>query len=155
MFKNMLHTLILTGVLLAGHAEAGCNCAVGKEFLRCAYYVEKQGDLTQQKACLTYASGLLEGESPGRASWYFIVGGDFDRAIAAARKAIDRGEYYAFESLGEAWLLKGDTQKAKAAFTELRKAVPGYKPLITKHFETLTRLYPQKWDSTKALTLLK
>ncbi len=153
MQKTVLSIALLLMLLPHSQVRAGCGCAVGKEYLRCAYYVEKKGDLAQQHSCLTYASGLLEGESPGRASWYFVVGGAFDKAIDAAQKAISRGEYYAYESLGEAWLLKGDIQKAKKAFTGLRTKVPGFELLRDKHFRTLQKLYPKKWDTQTAKAL--
>ena len=155
MRKYLLPLLTLPIMLTAAEKPACNSCSVGKDLLRCSYYVERKGDLSKQDACMIYAKSLIEGESPGRASWYFIVGGDFKKAIDAAKKAIERGEYYAYEHLGEAWLLMGETEKAKTAFTNLRKRVPGYETFTPKHFETLQKLYPKKWDSKKAEALLR
>ena len=156
MIKAPLWRALLISGLFVVHAGAACgNCNVGKAFLRCSYYVEKKGDTSQKQTCHVYADALLDAENPGRASWYYILAGDFDQAIAAARKAIDRGQYYAFESLGEAWLLKGEEEFAKAPFQNLRKAVPGYRKLLSKHFLVLSRLYPKKWQNSKAESLLK
>jgi hypothetical protein len=153
MLKSAILLTILPLLLTAAEKPTCQGCSVGKELLRCSYYVERRGDISQQDACITYAKSLIEGESPGRASWYFIVGGEFQKAIEAAKTALARGEYYAYEHLGEAYLLLNDTKKAKAAFSNLRQKVPGYEAFTPKHFQTLQKLYPKKWNSQKAKTL--
>jgi hypothetical protein len=154
MQKPYLLLFVILPLMLTAADKPTCRgCAVGKELLRCSYYVERKGDISKQDACITYAQSLIEGESPGRASWYFIVGGDFKKAIDTAKAALARGEYFAYEHLGEAWLLLGDREKAKAAFANLRQKVPGYEAFTPKHFQTLQKLYPKRWDSQKAKAL--
>ncbi len=131
---------------LYAQQTAKCDrCTIGKEFMRCSYYVEKKGDLSKQKSCLLYADSLFTGESPGRASWFYIVGGDFDKAIEAANIALKRGSIFALEHLGEAYILKGEQNKAQKYFYELKKSDFRNDPIITKHFETLQKLYPEKF----------
>ena len=96
--------LTLPLYLLSAEAVKCDRCFIGKEYMKCSYYVEKKGDLSKQGTCLTYADSLLKGESPGRASWYYIVGGDFDKAIEAGEKALQRKEFFALEHLAEAYL---------------------------------------------------
>ncbi len=151
--RTLLFIMLMPFILNGADMPVCDKCTASKAFMRCAYYVGEKGDRTHQHACLLYARTLLEGESPGRASWYFILGGDFDQAIAAAKEALTRGEYFAYESLGEAYLLKGMQQEAKAAFAKLT-TLPGYETFIQAHLQTLQKLYPQKDPQKQIRTLL-
>ena len=145
MFKLFFIPLIATLTLHAQEIQKCDRCSIGKEYMKCSYYVEKKGDLSKQKSCLLYADSLFTGESPGRASWFYIVGGDFDKAIEAANVAIKRGSVFALEHLAEAYLLKGELNKAKQYFHELKQSDFRNDPIITKHFEILRKLYPKKF----------
>ncbi len=129
------------------------HCFIGKEYMKCSYYVEKNGDLSKQKTCLTYANSLLKGQSPGRASWYFIIGGDFDKAIKAGEKALKQKEFFALEHLAEVYLLKGDHKNAQKYFKKLRQKKLGSALFTQKHFEILSKLYPKKFDKEEAQKL--
>ena len=155
MFKSLLFTLPLALSLCAAESRACGSCVTGKSYMKCSYYVEKMGDLSRQKSCLEYADSLMEGESPGRASWYYLIGGDFDKAIAAGEKAVKRKETFALEQIAEAALLKGDKKGAKEAFERLRRKGLKDESFIRTHFEILKKLYPEKFDEQEAQSLLK
>jgi tetratricopeptide (TPR) repeat protein len=148
MYKSAL-LLLFTLTLFAQENPKCDKCFIGKEYMRCSYYVEKNADLSKQATCITYANSLLKGESPGRASWYYIVGGDFDKAIEAGEKALQRKEFFALEHLAEAYLLKGDIKRAKTYFSKMRKKSLQNQAFIEKHFAILSKLYPQNFDSSK------
>ncbi len=154
--RNALLLSLLLPLFLSGADQPGCDrCFIGKEYMKCSYYVEKEGDLSRQSTCLTYANSLQKGESPGRASWYYIVGGDFAKAVSAGKQAIARGEYFAFEHLAEASLLTGEKEKAKSYFSKLRQKVPQSTLFINKHFMILQKLYPEKFNIKEAKKILQ
>ena len=150
MTKTFILLLTLTIYAFADQPVKCDRCFIGKEYMRCSYYVEKKGDLSKQNTCLTYADSLLRGESPGRASWYYIIGGNLDKAIEAGKKALERKEYFALEHLAEAYLLKNDTAKAKKYFTLLKEKSLQNEAFMTKHFKILSKLYPKTFHQKEA-----
>ncbi len=155
MFKPLLSIALLALTLCADETKICNGCVSGRSYMVCSYYVEKKGDLSKQKSCLEYADSLLRGESPGRASWYYLIGGDFDKAIAAGDAALERGETFALEHIAEASLLKGDKRRAKRAFDSLKKRALKNEAFLKTHFKVLKKLYPKKFDEEEAKSLLK
>ena len=150
MLKILLLLICLLQGLLAVDMAKCDACSIGKEYSKCAYYVEMKADKSYQKSCKIYAQSLFENNSAGRASWFFLLAGDFDKAIEAAKVGISVAEDYATEQAAEAYLLKGDMKKAKEYFTLLKKSHPQNGLFLEKHFEILLRLYPQRFDLQKA-----
>ena len=155
MKKILLFLFVLATITLAVEGEKCDTCAANKEYVKCGHYVEMKGDLSYQNSCLVFAQSILEGNSFSRASWYFLVGGDFDNAIKAGKKSLEAKEYFVAELIAEAYILKGDKENAKKYFRLLKKKVPPEVLFLKKHFEILARLYPDKFDSDSAKQLLQ
>ncbi len=139
----------------AAEAEKCDSCSASKEYVKCGYYVEMKGDLSKQDSCLIFAQSILEGNNFSRASWYFLMGGDVDNAIKAGEKSLEAKEYFVAELLAEAYVIKGDQNNAKKYFKLLKAKVPPEALFLDKHFDILSRLYPDKFDKASAIKLLK
>ena len=148
--------LLVAGIVSGATELEKCDtCAVNKEYVKCGHYVEMKGDLSYQKSCLLFAQSIYEGNNYSRASWYFLVGGDFDSAIEAGKKSLESKEYFAAELIAEAYMLKGDQENAKKYFRLLKKRVPLEVLSLEKHFEILARIYPDKFDADQVKQLLQ
>ena len=145
----------LISISYAAESEKCDTCAANKEYVKCGYYVEMKGDVQKQDSCLVFAQSIFEGNNYSRASWYFLVGGDFDNAIKAGEKSLEAKEYFVAELIAEAYILKGDQENAKKYFKLLRKRVPPEALFLKKHFEILERIYPDKFESALAIKLLQ
>jgi hypothetical protein len=130
------------------------KCSISKEYIKCTVYVEQKGDISKQNSCMIFAQSLDEGNSDARASWYYLLGGDFDNVIKTGKNAVKTKEYYAAEQVGEAYLLKGDKKNAKKYFELLKQKAPKSDIFFKKHIEVLSRLYPKKFDSSFAKEFL-
>lgn len=155
MKKIILFLFALLVISNAAKLEKCDSCAINKEYAKCSYYVEMKGDLSKQDSCIHFAQNIYEGNSYSRASWYFLVGGDFDSAIRAGEKSLEIKEYYVAELMAEAYILKGDHKNAKKYFVLLKKKVPENAIFLDKHFEILARVYPDKFDESLARQLFK
>jgi tetratricopeptide (TPR) repeat protein len=122
------------------------KCTFAKAYMRCSYYVEKNADLSKQDSCLVYAQSLEEGNSKGRASWYYLVGGDFKSAIKAGENALKVGEKFAAEHIAEAYILQGNSEKAKKYFSMIDSENKDINLMVQKHFEILNRVHPDKFN---------
>ncbi len=145
----------LVSISYAAELEKCDTCAANKEYVKCGYYVEMKGDVSKQDSCLIFAQSIFEGNNYSRASWYFLVGGDFDNAIKAGEKSLEAKEYFVAELIAEAYILKGDQENAKKYFKLLKKRVPPEALFLKKHFEILERIYPDKFKSALAVKLLQ
>ncbi len=130
------------------------KCSIAKEYAKCSYYVETKGDLSKSDSCLIYAQSMYEGTSYGRASWYYLVGKDIDRALEAGEKALKQKEYFVAEQLSEIFILKNDPQNAKKYAELFKKSVPDGIIFVDKHLEILQRVYKDKFDVELAKKLL-
>lgn len=155
MKKILLFLFALVSITHAAEGEKCDTCAVNKEYVKCGYYVEMKGDLSYQDSCLAFAESIFEGNNFSRASWYFLMGGDFDNAIKAGKKSLEAKEYFVAELIAEAYILKGDQENAKKYFKLLKKRVPPEALFLKKHFEILERIYPDKFKSALAIKLLQ
>jgi tetratricopeptide (TPR) repeat protein len=150
----LLLILLIEGVFAVDLAKCD-KCSLGKEYSKCAYYVEMKGDRSYQESCRVYAQSLFENNSAARSSWFFLLAGDFDKAIEAGKIGVKVTEDYAAEQVAEAYFLKGDTKEARLYFDMLKKSHPKNGLFLEKHFEILSRLYPKKFQLQKVQKLLK
>lgn len=153
-----MQKVIITLLLLLDNsfAQTPTHCdttAVNKEYLRCTVYVEQRADKSKQSSCMAFAKSMEEGNNFARASWFYILGGDFTAAIKSGEKALKVKDTYAASYLAEAYLLTQEQQKATHYFTMISNAKTDKRELIKKEFEILTRLYPKKFDQKEALKL--
>ncbi len=154
--KNLLFFFFTISLFAnAIEAEKCDTCSASKEYVKCGYYVEMKGDLSKQDSCLIFAQSILEGNNFSRASWYFLMGGDVDNAIKAGEKSLEAKEYFVAELIAEAYIIKGDLNKAQKYFKLLKEKVPAEALFLDKHFEILSRLYPDKFDKASVIKLLK
>jgi tetratricopeptide (TPR) repeat protein len=119
------------------------KCSISKEFMRCSYYVLQKADLTYQNSCLVYAKEMQKAGNNGSASWFYIVAGEFDKAIKSGKKSVEVGEKYALEHIAEAYYLKGESEQSKEFFKLLKQNIHD-KLMMEKHFQILQKLYPEK-----------
>jgi hypothetical protein len=155
MKKILLLILTILGSTYAADLPKCDKCSISKEYVRCGYYVEQKADLSKQDSCLIYAQSMEEGNSNGRAAWYYLVGGDFTAAIRAGESALKVGEKFAAEHIAEAYMLKGDNKKAEHYFLMIGKTSPDAVLMVEKHFEILQRVYPDKFKADSAEKLYK
>ncbi len=152
--KTAFLTLLFSTLLTANDPDCD-NCSVSKEYAKCTFYVEKKGDLKWQSSCLVFARSIEEGSNFGRASWYYLVGGDFDNAIKAGHRAVDVGELYAVEYVAQAYALKGDMKSAKEYFKKIDTSANENRLLLKKHLEILRRVYPDNFTVAKEDNLIQ
>lgn len=155
MKKVIVLFISVVAIVHAVELEKCDTCAANKEYVKCGHYVEMKGDLSYQNSCLLFAESIFEGNNYSRASWYYLLGGDFDNAIKAGEKSLEAKEYFVAELIAEAYVLKGDKDNAKKYFKLLKKRVPPEALFLKKHFEVLARLYPDKFDTALVVKLLQ
>ncbi|MEA3456460.1 MAG: hypothetical protein U9R26_08110 [Campylobacterota bacterium] len=155
MKKVIVLFVSVVAIVHAVELEKCDTCAANKEYVKCGHYVEMKGDLSYQNSCLLFAESIFEGNNYSRASWYYLLGGDFDNAIKAGEKSLEAKEYFVAELIAEAYVLKGDKDNAKKYFKLLKKRVPPEALFLKKHFEVLARLYPDKFDTALVVKLLQ
>ncbi len=67
--------ILITFVLLANleAVKIKCSsCTIGKDMVKCDYYVVRKHDLTKQKNCLAYANSIDNSGMSAKASWYYL-----------------------------------------------------------------------------------
>ena len=111
--KIFISLLFLISTIHAIDLKTCDKCSISKEYVKCSYYVEIKGDLSKQDSCLIFAQSMFEGNSFGRASWYYIIAGDLDKALEAGKKALEVKEYFVAEQIAEIFILKNDLENAK------------------------------------------
>ncbi len=146
MKKIVISLILLLSSIHAVDLKKCDKCSISKEYVKCSYYVEIKGNLSKQESCLIFAQSMFENNSPGRASWYYLVGGDLDKALEAGKKALKVKEYFALEQLAEIFIIKKDLKNAKKYADLFKKRVPKGAIFIDKHFEILQRVYGDKFD---------
>ncbi|BBG66351.1 hypothetical protein NNO_1648 [Hydrogenimonas sp.] len=132
--------MMQVSVLSAG--EPNCSgCDTAKLMLQCEYYVKIKGDLSKKSFCEEYADAVDNDGSHAKAAWYYLLGGKPDRALPAAKLAIDEGQIYAAEYAAEASLFFNEYKAAKTYIKMLRKS--GMEPQnFRKNLELLKKIYP-------------
>ena len=152
MFKSFLLGAVLFTSASALDVLKCDNCSISKEYIKCSIYVETRGDKSKQESCQIYAESLYMANSEARAAWFFLLSGDFDKAIKAGEKGLAVKEFYVAEQIAEAYLLKGDEENAKKYIKILQEHIHG-SIFVTKNIKVLARLYPDIFDAKRAKQL--
>lgn len=155
MKKILLLIVVTISSSIAADLSKCDKCSISKEYMKCGYYVEQKADLSKQESCMIYAQSMEEGKNNGRAAWYYLVGGDFQAAIRSGENALKVGEKFAAEHIAEAYMLEGDNDKAQKYFAMIGKNTPDAVLIIKKNFETLQKVYPNKFKAEIANNLYK
>ncbi|MRI57877.1 MAG: hypothetical protein C6H99_00030 [Epsilonproteobacteria bacterium] len=143
--------LILPLFLLA----APCSkCDLNRAEMKCNYYVAKKGEKAYAKECLDYAEYLDSTKVYGKAAWYYLLGLAPKKAFAAAQKAVQMNEGYAYEYMGDVALMRGEEQKAREYYKKFKRSVGNTEFFTSRSFEVLQKLYPN-FDVKKARELMK
>ncbi|MFK5881356.1 MAG: hypothetical protein QM482_03995 [Sulfurospirillum sp.] len=122
MIKTFLIVFLL--VVSSESIEIKCKgCSAGKDMVKCDYYVVKQHNLTYQRSCLAYAQYIDMDGMYAKAAWYYLLGGDKQKAKKSATKALREGYHYAAEYKGFADLLVGNQKEAQKALIFFRNKV--------------------------------
>ncbi len=145
--------LVLLPLLLFAGGEKRCSkCALNKSEIRCNYYVAKKGDVSKISYCKEYADYLNSSKVYGKASWYYLLSKEPDLALKAAEKAVKMGESYAYEYMGEVYLIKGDDKKAKEFFKKFKNRVRSIDSFTENNFKILEKLYENfRHDTAKSV----
>ena len=154
MKKIFISILFLFSTIQATDLKKCDKCSINKEYIKCSYYVEIKGDLSKQDSCLIFAQSMFEGNSIGRASWYYIIAGDLDKALEVGKQALKIKEYFVAEQIAEIFILKNDLENAKKYANLFKKRVPKGSIFIDKHLEILERIYKDKFDIELAKEIL-
>ncbi len=137
---KIVSMLILLFVGVISLEAVTCGCAIAsKDMVRCDYYVKGKLDLTHQKNCIAYADATYE-PLPGKAAWYYLLGGDVNKAKESAKKALKLKQQFALEYLAIAFAIEGDYQSANNALKEFKKIVKN-SDYIKKDLEDIKKIY--------------
>jgi len=129
-----------------------CNCAIGRDMVRCDYYVAKNHDLSHQKDCINYAKSIDKDSMFAKASWYYLLGGDKNSAIKSAKEALKIGHHFAGEYIGFAYLMEKNDKEAKKYLNDFKQKVKNIE-YVKRDIETLKSIY-KGFDSIKAYNIL-
>ncbi len=147
MKKYLFILFAVSGILYA------CNCTIGKNMMKCDYYVGRKFDKTHQKECLSYANSINKDGMYAKAAWYFLLGGDIKNAKINAKKALKIGHHYAAEYLGMVYILENDIKNASKEFTFFKHKVKQNK-YIKKDLNILKHIYGN-FNDEEVLRMLK
>jgi hypothetical protein len=133
---------VLTLSLSAFAADASCKgCGAGKLMLQCDYYVARQGDLSKRHFCGEYARIVDVDGASAKAAWYYLLGGEPQKALDAALRAFDQGQTFAAGYVAQALAVLGRGDEAKNYMERFREVVEE-RDYFDKEVETLQRVYP-------------
>lgn len=139
-------------ISLGFHEEDGV--ATNGSYGKCNYFVSKKGDLSKQSSCMLVANSMLKARIYRRASWYYLLGGDLDRAFSVAIIGMNKGDYYLVENIAEIYMIRGDMDNAKKYFKIFRENVNMDISWVSEHFDILSRIYIGKFSVKRAKALL-
>ncbi|NPA56993.1 MAG: hypothetical protein GXO19_04575 [Epsilonproteobacteria bacterium] len=111
--------------------------------MRCDFYVARQGDRSRVESCREYADYLHKTQVYGKAAWYYLLSLQPEKALESAQKAVKMGEGYAYEYMGDAYLILGKREKAEEAYRKFSQSVGNTHFFTSKSFPILERLYTQ------------
>ncbi len=129
-----------------------CNCAIGRDMVRCDYYVVKEHDLSHQKDCVKYADSINKNSMYAKASWYYLLGGDMKKAKENAKEALKIGHHFAGEYLGFVYLIEKNSKEAKKYLNDFKQKVKNI-DYVKKDIKTLKNIY-KGFEATKAYNIL-
>jgi len=144
---------IIAILIVASSFLYACNCTIGKNMIKCDYYVGKKFDKTHQKECLKYANSINKDGMYAKASWYYLLGGDIKNAKINAKKALKIGHHYAAEYLGIVYILENDMKNAKKEFSFFKNKIKENR-YIKKDLSILKHIY-SNFNDKEVLQMLK
>ena len=147
MKRYLIVLFAVSGILYA------CNCTIGKNMMKCDYYVGRKFDKAHQKECLSYANSINKDGMYAKAAWYFLLGGDIKDAKINAKKALNIGHHYAAEYLGMVYILENDIKNARKEFSFFKHKVKQNK-YIKKDLNILKHIYGD-FNDEEILRMLK
>jgi len=136
--------LVMAGVMATSlfGADASCRgCGAGKLMLQCDYYVVRRGETDKRHFCVEYAQIVDVDGASAKAAWYYLLGGAPEKALDAAKRALDQGQTFAAGYVAEALSALGKSEEAKSYAERFRKVVKK-REYFVKEVETLKKLYP-------------
>lgn len=145
----MKKLLLILPLLLFGADKSCTKCNLNKSQMKCEYYLIHKGDTSKSQECAFYADYLHKTKVYGKASWYYLLALQPKKAIAAAKEAVKMGENYAYEYMGDAYLILGDEDAAKRSYQKLKQNGGNTKFFTSQNFKILSRLY-KGFDAKKA-----
>ncbi len=146
--------LILICSLIWADSNVTCSkCSLNKSEMRCNYYVAKKGDISKVSYCKEYADYLNSTKVYGKAAWYYLLSKEPDLALKASKNAVKMGENYAYEYMGDVYLIKGDKEKAKEFYMKFKDKVKNIEPLTESNFKVLERIY-KNFDHDAAKSII-
>ncbi|BCD60982.1 MULTISPECIES: hypothetical protein [unclassified Nitratiruptor] len=150
----MKKLLLILPLLLFGADKPCTKCNLNKSQMKCEYYLIQKGDTSKAKECVFYADYLDQTKVYGKASWYYLLALKPKKAIEAAKKAIQMGENFAYEYLGDAYLILGDEEAAKKSYQLFKQKVGNTHFFVMHNFKILRRIY-NNFDAKKAEKMLQ
>lgn len=141
--NRILAILALSAIILpASENIAQCRgCAAGKLMLRCDYYFVKQGKAESRSACLDYAKVVDLDGANAKAAWYYLLGGEPEKAEKSSRRAVELGQVFANEYLAYALLILGKENAAKDAMKRFSEGVK-HNGFAIRDRKILEKIYP-------------
>jgi hypothetical protein len=109
----------------------------------CDYHVAKCHDRSYQASCLDYAHYVDIDGAHAKAAWYYLLGGQPERALKAARKALAQGQSYAAEYAWLALMIQGKRQEADRVMKRYRPTLYAMPKAFDQDLMLTKILYPQ------------
>ncbi len=139
MFKVIF--ILSLGLFSLQAAQVSCSsCAIGKDMVKCDYYVIRKHDLKYQKNCLAYAKSIDRDGMHAKAAWYYLLGGDKESAKRCSKKALDMGQHYAAEYKGLVDIAENNIEDAKKELSFFKHKVKNV-DYAKKDIEALKYIY--------------
>ena len=108
----------------------------------CDYHVAKRHDRSYQKSCLDYAHYVDIDGAHAKAAWYYLLGGQAEQALKAARKALAQGQNYAAEYAWLALMIQGERQEAGRVMKRYRSTLDAMAKAFDQDLTLIKVLYP-------------
>jgi len=138
---NRVLLIPFLGFLSLQAAEVSCSsCTIGKDMVKCDYYVVRKHNLKYQKNCLAYAKSIDTDGMHAKAAWYYLLGGDKDSAKRCSKKALDMGQHYASEYKGLVDIVEKNIKDAKKELSFFKHKVKNVN-YVKKDIEALKYIY--------------
>ncbi len=119
----------------------------------CRIYVENNSLKKYQNSCNIYANSILTENS----TWYYLLGGKFDKVIKYSKTLGKNISSSTYSNIAHSYLIKDMIPEA-TRYYELYFEKVNYRNSwmkdINKDFKVLSKLYPKKFDKTKAQKIL-
>ena len=150
---NKILLVFCLGFLNLQAVQVSCSsCTIGKDMVKCDYYVVRKHNLKYQSNCLAYAKSIDTDGMHAKAAWYYLLGGDKDSAKRCSKKALDMGHHYAAEYKGLVDIAENNIEDAKKELRFFRNKVKNIE-YVKKDIEALKYIY-KDFDEKTAYEIL-